>query len=63
MSSITPRIVFSIFGKQKVRSEVDGPFEFKLDSRFTKVNGPEINKWSVLGPTVESKTEPPLNIN
>ena len=52
MSSITPRIVFSIFGKQKVRSEVDGPFEFKLDSRFTKVNGPEINKWSVFGPTV-----------
>ena len=63
MSSITPRIVFSIFGKQGVRSVMDDPLESKLDSRFAKVNGPEINKWSVFGPTVESKTEPPFNIN
>ena len=47
MSSITLRIVFSICGKQEVRSEVDSPLESRLDSWFTKVNGPEINKWSV----------------
>ena len=58
MSSITPRIVFSIFGKQGVRSEMDYPLEFKLDSRFTKVDGPKINKRSVFGPTFGSKTEP-----
>ena len=37
---------------------MDYPLEFKLDSRFTKVDGPKINKRSVFGPTFGSKTEP-----